>query len=222
MNPTTEPLFLIEDIHYRHGVNDPVLRGADFQLHAGEKVALVGSNGAGKTTLLHLMVGLLKPDRGQIIAFGKVRRREKEFLEVRARAGMLFQDADDQLFCPTVREDIAFGPLNLGKNAEEAEVLVNNTLERLDMAAYADRITHRLSGGEKRMIALATVLAMDPDVLLLDEPTNALDWKAEARLLEILHTLPQAMVIISHQQNFLEQIATRYVLLKRGWLSPVN
>ncbi|MCG8332937.1 MAG: energy-coupling factor ABC transporter ATP-binding protein [Proteobacteria bacterium] len=212
----TEPLFRLEDIHYGYQPDHLVLNGANFQLNSGDKTALTGPNGAGKTTLFHLMVGLITPLQGEIFAFGKPRTRESDFLEVRSKAGILFQDSDDQLFCPTVREDIAFGPLNLGKSKEEANAIVIRTLEQLGMQGFESRITHHLSGGEKRLISLATVLAMEPKVLLLDEPTNGLDQNAEKRLLEILLTLPQTMVIISHQADFLEKVTTQHACLENG------
>ncbi len=212
-----ESLFYLEDIHYHYRPGYPVLEGFHFELNPKDKVALTGPNGSGKTTLFHLMVGLITPNQGKIFAFGKQRHQEKDFLEVRAKTGILFQDSDDQLFCPTVREDIAFGPLNLGKSKEEADIIVMRTLEQLGMESYEYRITHHLSGGEKRLIALATVLAMEPEVLLLDEPTNGLDQAAEKRLLDILSALPQAMVLISHHFDFLDRIATRHTVLdKKG------
>jgi cobalt/nickel transport system ATP-binding protein len=165
------------------------------------------------------MVGLLKPSAGTVEAFGRVRRTEKDFREVRARAGLLFQDSDDQLFCPTVAEDVAFGPLNLGKSPAEARAIVAETLAMLGLDGFADRITHKLSDGEKRLVALATVLAMRPETLLLDEPTNALDEATAARLTGILLALPQSMVVISHDAAFLGRIATRRMKLERGRLS---
>ncbi len=216
----TEPLISLEGIYYGYQSDHPVLNGADFRLNPGDKTALTGPNGAGKTTLFHLMVGLIKPLQGKIFAFGKPRIKERDFLEVRSKAGILFQDSDDQLFCPTVREDIAFGPLNLGKSKEEANEIVTRTLEQLGMQGFESRITHHLSGGEKRLISLATVLAMEPEVLLLDEPTNGLDQNAEQRLLDILLTLPQTMVIISHHVDFLEKVTTQHACLQDGQILP--
>jgi len=214
-------LFQLTNIHFAFEPERAVLTGAEFRLGAGERVALTGPNGAGKTTLFHIMVGLLIPQRGSVVAFGHPRREEKDFRAVRARAGLLFQDSDDQLFCPTVREDVAFGPLNLGKSRGEAEAIARRTLEGLGLRGYFERITHRLSGGEKRQVALASILAMEPEVLLLDEPTNALDRDAEVRLLQILTGLPQAMVIISHREDFLARIATRKVRLEGGRLRDI-
>ncbi|WP_421867369.1 energy-coupling factor ABC transporter ATP-binding protein [Motiliproteus sp.] len=214
------PLFDIRGLSYRYPRRGPVLDQVDFQLHAGERVALTGPNGAGKTTLLHLLVGLKKAKAGQIQAFGRERSGEGDFVEVRARAGFLFQDPDDQLFCPTVLEDVAFGPLNQGKSRAEALDCARQTLASLGLDGFEERITHQLSGGEKRMVSLAAVLAMEPEVLLLDEPSNALDTQARQRLLDTLKSLPQAMIIISHDDDFLQQLATRWLRLDQAKLIP--
>ena len=132
---------------------------------------------------------------------------------------MLFQDPDDQLFCPTVLEDVTFGPLNQGRNMNEAMEIAQSVLSTLGLSGFEQRITYRLSGGEKRLVSLATVLAMEPEVLLLDEPTNGLDDETQQRLLEHLQSLPQAMVFVSHDRTFVEQLATRAVLLQDGKLS---
>ena len=212
------PLFRLDGIGFTYGAERPVLRGAGFALSAGERVALVGPNGSGKTTLFLVMVGLRRPSAGTVEAFGMLRRSEKDFHDVRRRAGLLFQDSDDQLFCPTVLEDVSFGPLNLGKTSAEAREIAQNTLNLLGLGGFGGRVTHKLSGGQKRLVALATVLAMRPEVLLLDEPTNALDHATEERLIEILQTLPQAMVIISHDDRFLKRLATRRVRMENGAL----
>lgn len=152
------------------------------------------------------------------MAFGQERKVEADFNEVRRRVGYVFQDPDDQLFCPTVAEDIAFGPLNLGKSRDEALAIVDDVLQQLCLTHLRDRITHRLSGGEKRLVTLATVLAMEPEVLLLDEPTNALDVENEARLIDILQGLPQAILLISHNPEFSAKIAPQGYALKAGKL----
>lgn len=211
-------LFRLRDISFAYDPGRPVLDRASFALAAGERVALAGPNGAGKTTLLHLMIGLLTPQGGTVEAFGTVRKKERDFHEVRARAGLLFQDSDDQLFCPTVAEDVAFGPLNLGKGPAEARAIADETLSLLGLDGFGDRVTHKLSGGQKRLVALATVLAMKPDVLLLDEPTNGLDEATRERLTAILARLNQAMVIISHDRDVLDRLATRTVRLENGRL----
>ncbi|WP_428624270.1 energy-coupling factor ABC transporter ATP-binding protein [Sedimenticola sp.] len=213
----THTLIELQDVAFGYP-GHPVLSGVNFHLHPGERVALLGENGAGKTTLLQLLVGLYKPASGRITAFGRERRSEQDFHEVRAKAGLLFQDADDQLFCPTVLEDVVFGPLNLGKSEAEAKAIADQVLASLELSRYAERVTHKLSGGEKRMISLATVLAMQPEVLLMDEPTNGLDEKAEQRLLQHLESLPQAMVFVSHDRKLVERLATRAVMIQDGTL----
>ena len=212
-------LIHLEGVSFAYESSRPVLAAVDFALRAGERVALDGPNGAGKTTLLHAMVGLVRPQLGTVTAFGRVRRAEADFVEVRAKAGLLFQDADDQLFCPSVAEDVAFGPLNLGKSKAEARAIVHATLAALGLDGLENRVTHKLSGGQRRLVSLAAVLAMEPEALLLDEPTNALDEATRRRLLDILAGLPQAMVIVSHDREVAERLATRTVRLEDGVLA---
>jgi cobalt/nickel transport system ATP-binding protein len=209
-------LIKITGLSFSYQEDRPVLQGVDLDLKKGERIALTGSNGAGKSTLLHLIVGLLRPASGQIEAFGKPCDRENDFVEVRARAGLLFQDAEDQLFCPTVLEDVAFGPLNLGKTREETKQIVAETLDLLGLGGYEERITYRLSGGEKRLVSLATVLAMRPEVLLLDEPTTALDEQAIQRVIKTLNNLPSTMLIVSQDPDFLAKVSERSIALKGG------
>ncbi|SNY93551.1 cobalt/nickel transport system ATP-binding protein [Cohaesibacter sp. ES.047] len=194
----------------------PCLDGVSFALNSGERLGLVGDNGAGKSTLLHLLVGLDKPSEGTISAFGRDFATEEDFRILRRRVGLVFQDPDDQLFCPTVAEDIAFGPLNLGYSKEEAMVIVDDTLEALRLTEFRDRVTYKLSGGQKRLVSLATVLAMKPEILLLDEPTNALDEDTRKRLIDILTDLPQSMIIVSHDRAFREEVVTRTILMEGG------
>ena len=212
----TKALLELRDVHFGYEASRPVLRGASLRLLPGERVALCGGNGAGKTTLLHVAVGLLVPQAGCVIAFGEPRRREREFWSVRARVGLLFQDPDDQLFCPSVAEDVAFGPLNLGRSPGRARALAAATLERLGIAELADRNTGHLSGGEKRLVALASVLAMEPELLLLDEPTLGLDDETRERLVVTLEGLPQAMCLVSHDHPFRVRLATRALELAQG------
>ncbi|MGE4278270.1 MAG: energy-coupling factor ABC transporter ATP-binding protein [Magnetospirillum sp.] len=216
---TPLPLFQLHDVHFAYEAARPVLKGADFMLHAGEKVALCGANGAGKTTLFHLMVGLVLPSQGKLCAFGAECRREADFHAVRARTGLLFQDSDDQLFCPTVVEDVAFGPLNQGCSRPQARALATEALDLVGLSGFEDRVTHKLSGGQKRLVALATILAMKPQVLLLDEPTNGLDRDARTRLLRVLDGLPQTLMVISHDDDALSALTRRRVTLENGLLS---
>lgn len=214
-------LFDLEGVTVERG-GRRVLDRVDLRLAPGERLAVVGANGAGKTTLLRTLVGLEKPTSGRLTAFGAERRVERDFREVRALAGYLFQDPDDQLFSPTVIEDVAFGPLNLGLSQAAAVARAEATLDRLGLAPLARRATHRLSGGEKRLVSLAAVLAMEPRALLLDEPTNALDETRLAALISILSGLDTAMVIVSHDRLFLERLAGRTVVLADGRITPAS
>ncbi len=211
-------LFEVNGIQFAYPLRPPVLQGAEMALHAGERLAITGPNGAGKSTLLQILVGLLRPQAGRVTAFGAERREESDFHEVRRRAGFVFQDPDDQLFCPTVAEDIAFGPLNLGLSRTEALARVDRVLAQLGLRALRDRITHKLSGGEKRLVSLAGVLAMDPEVLLLDEPTTGLDEETTERLVKILFELPQSMIIVSHDPHVRRKVVTRTLRLRQGRL----
>ena len=206
----------LEEVAFAYEPTRPVLTGCDLTIRQGERVGLIGPTGGGKTTLLHLIVGLLRPTSGRIEIFGKPRTKEADFLEVRRRVGLLFQDADDQLFFPTVAEDVAFGPLNLGKPKYEVLRLVRETLAALGLAGYENRSTYRLSGGEKRLVALAGLLAMQPEVLLLDEPFAGLDEQTAQRVIHILDQLPQTLLLVSHHRDWLRQLATRTVRLDQG------
>lgn len=212
----SQPPVCLHDLDFAYDAGRPVLRQCSFHLEAGQRVALRGANGSGKTTLLHLIVGLLRPKSGRIEVFGAPRVAERDFYEVRRRVGLVFQEADDQLFCPTVVEDVAFGPLNLGLPRDRVRQIVAETLDAVGLGGYEHRITYKLSSGEKRLAALATVLAMQPEVLLLDEPTSGLDEQATERLTGLLARLPQAMLVVSHQPEFCRRVTDRTVTLVDG------
>ena len=211
-------LLELRNVSFGFTTDAEVLSGLELTLEEHERLCVVGANGAGKSTLLHALVGLVKPSSGQVWAFGRSRVTERDFQDVRRAAGLLFQDPDDQLFCPTVAEDVAFGPLNLGYSKAEASAIVDEVLEELALSHLAERVTYRLSGGEKRLAALACVLAMRPRVLLLDEPSTGLDLDSAERLVGVLKRLPQAMIVVSHDAWLRRQIATRTVQLVGGRL----
>ena len=213
-------LIEIRDVNFKYG-GRPVLDGLSFCFSEGERVGLIGPNGSGKTTFFHVVMGLLKPESGELRIFGKSRNREKDFVEVRRRIGFVFQDPDDQLFSPTVAEDVAFGPLNLGVPRERVMEIVSDTLNMLGLAGFENRITHKLSGGEKRLVSLATVLAMNPEILLLDEPTSGLDEKTVVRLITILKNLSTSYIIASHDRDFLKEVTTKLYRMEGGKLWPV-
>ena len=163
-------LIKINNLSFAYPSRQLIFNKMNFNFSKGQRIGLVGPNGSGKTTLFHLIMGLLSPLEGKIEIFGKERKEERDFTDVRERIGLVFQDPDDQLFSPTVAEDISFGPLNLGKNHQETKKILKETLETLGLVGFENRITHNLSYGEKRLVSLATVWAMQPEVLLLDEP----------------------------------------------------
>jgi cobalt/nickel transport system ATP-binding protein len=209
----------LEDISYAYPGRAPVIDRLNLSFYHGDRMGMMGPNGSGKTTLFHIIMGLLKSTSGSIEVFGRRLREEKDFRSVRQRIGLLFQDADDQLFSPTVLEDVAFGPLNLGKSQDEAKTIAQKTLESLGLAGFEDRITYKLSGGEKRLVSLATVLAMEPDVLLLDEPTTGLDEATEGRLTDILHNIDLSYILVSHNIDFLMKTTEFITYMADGKIS---
>ncbi len=215
-------LLRLTGIHFAYPQRPPIFQGLDFSLEQGERIGILGPNGAGKSTLFLLVMGLLKPQKGEVWALGAARKREKDFQEVRTSLGFCFQDPDDQLFSPTVLEDVAFGPLNQGRDKYQVRLLVADTLQKLGLGGFEDRVTYHLSGGEKRLVSLATVLAMDPQVLLLDEPTAGLDPDTEARLEQVLANSGKSWAIISHDHGFLRRNCTRLLRLQAGRLLPAS
>jgi cobalt/nickel transport system ATP-binding protein len=206
----------IGNLKFRYSDGKEIFKNLNFLLNNKEKVGLTGPNGAGKTTLFHLIMGLLKPESGKIEIFGKVRREEKDYVEVRRKIGLLFQDSDDQLFCPTVEEDIAFGPLNIGKSHEEVHTIVNDICEKLGLKGFEKKITQRLSGGEKRLVALGTVMAMYPECYLLDEPVAGLDEQTTERFLNYMREHAETYIIIAHDRNFLKRSVNKIYELRDG------
>lgn len=188
----------------------------NLRVDAGARVALIGANGAGKSTLILSLVGVL-PGEGEVV-IGGVRLGKDTLTEIRNKAGVVFQNPDDQLFLPTIYDDIAFGPRNQGLDEESVRHRTEDRLALLGISHLRDRTALKLSGGEKRMAAMATVLAMKPDVILLDEPTAFLDPKARRNLIRVLKTLPHTMLIATHDLTFAAEVCARSVLLKRGKL----
>lgn len=188
-------------LRYRYDDGTQALDGVDFHLDAGECVAVFGPNGSGKTTFVLQLSGLLK-------GAGSLR--------VDGRIGLVFQDADDQLFMPTVLEDVAFGPRNLGMSAEAARDRAMKMLEQVGLVHAAGKPPYHLSAGEKRRVAIAGVLAMEPEILVFDEPTTFLDPPAERELARLLDSLPQAKLLVTHDITFARALATRAVFFEHG------
>lgn len=192
-----------------------VLHGVDLDVTAGERVAILGPNGAGKTTLALHLNGILEPHAGTI-AVGGVPVVSENYRDVRRMVGLVFQDTNDQLFMPTVREDVAFGPANLGLKDEALNLRVDAALEVVSGAEFADRPPHHLSGGEKRRAALATVLSMEPEVLVFDEPTSGLDPAGRRELILTLADLPMTQLVITHDLPLALELCPRSVIMNGG------
>ena len=207
----------LEDVRCSHG-GRVVLSGLCLRLEEGQRLGLAGHTGSGKTTLLRTIMGLHAPDSGCVRLLGAECRAAADFTQARRRLGYLFQNPDDQLFCPAVLEDVAFGPLNLGKSASEARDIALECLELVGLTGFEGRSTHCLSGGEKRLASLAGVLAMRPKALLLDEPTTGLDPESKERVARVLQNLDLALLVVSHEWDFLAQVTERHMLLSHGHL----
>ena len=212
----------LKDITFGYSNEKNVFKGLNFVLKEGEKVGIIGPNGSGKTTLLHLIVGILKPVRGEVKIFDKIRKDEKDFKEVREKIGLVFQNPDDQLFSLTVAEDIAFGPLNLGRPRDKIYKIIKDTLAALGLHGFEDRVTYRLSEGEKKLVAIGTVLSMKPQVLLLDEPTTDLDERNRERIIDIIKGLSASYIITSHDMDLLQKTTNTIYRLKDSKLNVIS
>ncbi len=186
-----------------------MFEGLDLAIYEGQRVGLVGANGTGKSTLMRLIMGLMTPQSGEVFLFGQSCRLEEDFAQARRRMGFLFQDSDDQLFSPTVEEDIAFGPLNLGRTHKQAREDVVEICEMLGISGLIKKVTHKLSGGQKRLVALATAAAMRPDVYILDEPTAGIDEQGMHTLLRFLDEHVHTCLIASSDRGFLAKVTDR-------------
>jgi cobalt/nickel transport system ATP-binding protein len=213
---TNNLLINLQDISFSYPGGEPVLNNLSLQLHERERVGLIGPNGSGKTTLFHIIMGLLKPTSGTIEIFGREVRDQKDFRPVRQQIGLLFQDADDQLFCPTVLEDVAFGPLNQGKSFRESREIAQETLSSLGLEDFENKITYKLSGGEKKLVSLATVLAMRPRVLLLDEPTTGLDSETTKNIIKVVEGINISYIFISHNMDFIHSTTDKICGMAAG------
>ena len=211
----TAPALRLDGVAYAYPDGRQVLYGVDLEVAAGERVAVLGPNGAGKTTLMLHLNGVLRAGAGTVEVAG-LPVVEANLREVRRRVGIVFQDPDDQLFMTTVRDDVAFGPANLGLTGEALAGRVDRALAAVGMAHVADSPPHHLSGGEARRVALATVLAMEPDVLVLDEPSSHLDPLARRELATVLQGLDTTVVVVTHDLPYALQLCPRSVLLDDG------
>ncbi|MCC5655672.1 energy-coupling factor ABC transporter ATP-binding protein [Nostoc sp. XA010] len=218
-SPTDNPhaaVVEVENLAYAYSRQEPVLQEISFTLNAGDRVALMGATGSGKSTLLENLIGLKEPQSGKITING-IPVEPKTLPQVRRQIGFSFQDANDQLFMPTILEDITFGPRNYGMSPAEASDRARQLLADFGLVAYANRSAHELSGGQRRLAALASILALDPTILILDEPTNGLDPAWRRHLAQVLLKLPvQVMLIASHDLHWLGRVTQRALVLSNG------
>jgi cobalt/nickel transport system ATP-binding protein len=208
----------VAGLHFAYPDGSVALQGVDLTIGAGERVALLGPNGAGKTTLVLHLNGILAGGAGRVEITGvRVDPADRARLaDIRRRVGIVFQDPDDQLFMPTVAEDVAFGPANLGVRGDELDQRVAQALDAVGMGEFRDRAPHHLSFGQRRRVAVATVLAMRPEILVLDEPSSNLDPASRRELAEILETLPITILMVTHDLPYALQLCHRSVILDRG------
>lgn len=211
---TVNPCIEIAGLAFAYPDGRQALRDVNLSVRPGEKVALVGPNGAGKSTLLLHLNGLLRGE-GDVRVMGQA-VREPNLMHIRAQVGLVFQNPDDQLFSPTVFDDVAFGPLYAGLPEAEVRERVAWALSQVGLEGYASRVSHHLSLGEKKRAAIATVLSMRPDILALDEPTAGLDPRTRRRLIGLMQALPQTMLIATHDMNLVAGICRRAVILDGG------
>jgi cobalt/nickel transport system ATP-binding protein len=208
------PVIEVRDLRFRYDDGTAALKGVDFRLEPGETVALLGANGSGKTTFVLHLNGLLTGE-GHVEVCGLPVNRQN-IPAIRRKIGLVFQDSESQLFMPTVLEDVAFGPLNHGMDRHDAIHRAEAALETVGMAAAASKAPYHLSAGEKKKVAIAGILAMDPEILILDEPTTFLDPIGQRALAELLANLPQAKILVTHDIPFARAICTRAVFFQNG------
>ncbi|QSR32090.1 cobalt ABC transporter ATP-binding protein [Nocardioides sp. S5] len=209
------PVLEVQDLAFAYPDGHQALFGVDLHVHRGERVALLGPNGAGKTTLVLHLNGILSAGRGTVSVSGLPVAKE-HLKEIRRRVGIVFQDPDDQLFLGTVRQDVAFGPANLGLKGAALDRRVMEALNRVGMADFVDRPPHHLSYGQRRRVAVATVLAMEPEILVLDEPSSNLDPASRRELADILRSLDVTVLMVTHDLPYALELCPRSVVLSRG------
>lgn len=203
------------NLHFAYPGEEAVLKGVSFEIHHGESVAIVGANGAGKTTLLMHLNGVLLAGQGEVTV-GDLKVCPRTLAQLRRTVGMVFQDSDDQLFMPTVLDDVAFGPLNTGMEEADCRLRAQACLEQVGAWHLRDRPPHHLSGGEKRRVAIAAVLAMSPDILLLDEPTTGLDPKGRRQIIDLLRGFEHSKIVVSHDLEMVLDLCPRVIVLCEG------
>lgn len=218
------PIISIKNLHFTYPDGTVALKGVNLTIQGGESIALVGKNGSGKSTLIKHLNGIYQADQGEIIVDG-LPVIEENLQTIRARIGMVFQDPDNQLFCPTIYDDVAFGPLNMDMDDIIIEQRVQEALGKMGLLGLADRPPHTLSFGQQKKAAMATILSMRPQIMVFDEPTSNLDPKNEAIMTDLIANLPYTRILISHDLPILYQACQKVVVMEEGRISqllPMN
>ncbi|WP_127836760.1 energy-coupling factor ABC transporter ATP-binding protein [Clostridium prolinivorans] len=207
----------VKNVHYSYPDGNKALNGIDFKINYGETVGIVGANGAGKSTLLNIILGVFFPSKGEI-NIGDIPLTKKNLPLIRQKVGLVFQNADDQLFMPTVYDDVAFGLRNFKLEEREVERRVIKALQTVGILHLKDKAPYRLSEGEKRAAAIASVLSMEPDILIMDEPTTSLDPKSRRRLINLLKEFNHTKIIASHDMDMIWELCERTIIIKEGFI----
>ena len=223
MTREQEPLLSLRGVVYAYPDEEPALRGISIDIRRGERIAVLGNNGAGKSTFFLVCNGILRPQQGELLSSGeRVSYSKKDLIALRKKVGIVFQDADSQIIASTVESEISFGPMNLRLPLPEVEQLVDGAVAQMDLEAYRQRAPQYLSGGEKKRVSIADILAMRPEIILFDEPTASLDPKNTALLEETLEQLSAAgitLVVSTHDVDFAYRFATRAVVFSQGQIA---
>ncbi len=209
-----KPVLLVKNLHFSYPDGHPALHGVSLQINHGEKVALVGPNGAGKSTLMLHLNGILEGQGEMMVA--DMPLTKSTLPDIRAKVGLVFQNPDDQLFSPTVFEDVAFGPLHMGLPETEVRRRVRRALEQVGMQEFADRLSHHMSVGQKKKVAIATVLSMEPQLLVFDEPSAGLDPRGRRMLINLLRDLPLTMLVSTHDMLLVRELFPRMIIMDEG------
>ncbi len=211
---TSKKIVEIKDLNYTYPDGTEALRGINLEIFEGESVGLIGPNGSGKSTLLLHLNGILRGNNGLVRVMDM--DMDKDIKEIRSKIGLVFQDPDDQLFSPSVFDDVAFGPINMGFSRDEVERRVEMALSQVDMHGYEERSPHHLSFGEKKRVSIATVLSMNPEILVLDEPTSNVDPRARKELIEFLKSFGITKIIATHDMDMVAEVCDKVFLLYNG------
>lgn len=216
-----QPIIKIRDLHYQYPDGTQALKGISLEIARGEAIAVIGGNGAGKSTLLMHLNGTLTPQKGRIGISG-IEVTQDTLKQIRQKVGMVFQNPDDQLFMPTVSDDVAFGPINMGLSGEDVANRVQEALEEVNAWEIRNKAPHHLSGGEKRSVSIATILSMKPDILAMDEPASGLDPQSRRNLINLLNNFPHTKIIATHDLDMALDVCSRCVILKKGEIAAIG